>query len=220
MMRLDSTLLWIYETSFSLLVCVKITAFVFTFISCFQFSSLQLCIHLCQTTSACILTSQCQGSYIKLWLPATWHPSNCISLPSICSQFKMISRCAVFYKTPLSLFLSRSLSSCIRHIHPFLTLSLSVSLLLFLSDSFPLSVWFPKKWHVWWCAFLVTSLTWLCCLCSLCHCFALFFAFSVCFPNRDAAIAAAHACFFCFMSEMPLSSCLPACVCSPLDMAA
>lgn len=54
-------------------------------------------------------------------------------------------------QNPLSLLLSRFLSSCVRCIHPSLSfsltisLSMSVSLLLFLSVSFPLSVCLPNK---------------------------------------------------------------------------
>lgn len=64
---------------------------------------------------------------IKRWLPASWQPSNCNSLPSIFSQCKPIRRCAPLYKTPLSLSPSRSLSSCIRGIHPSLSHSASLS---------------------------------------------------------------------------------------------
>lgn len=105
--------------------------------------------------------------------------------------------CTALQNPTFSLFLSRSLSSCIRCIHPFLTLSLSVSLLLFLSVAFPLSVWFPKKWHVWWCGFLVTSLTCFYYLYSLCHCFALFDFLSV-FSMLRCSHCSCTCLFFCF----------------------
>lgn len=137
----------------SLFVCVekkKKKSFVFTFISCFQFSSWQLCIHLCQTTSACIPTSRCLAPTLNLWLSVSWQPSNCISLPSIFPQFKLISRCALLYKTHFLFFchvLYLPVSDAFIPLSLSLTISLfmSVSLLLFLSVSFPLSVCLPKK---------------------------------------------------------------------------
>lgn len=59
--------------------------------------------------------------------------------------------CTALSKTPLSLFLSRSLSSCVRCIHPSLSLSVSLSFSIIVSLSlFPtLSVWLPKK-HLMW----------------------------------------------------------------------
>lgn len=102
--------------------------------------------------------------------------SLCLSLPGIFSQFKLISRCALLYKkTPLSLFLSHSLSSCVRCIHPSLShsLYLSASVSLLLSLSFPLSVRLTKK-HLLcmgWCPLLATCPTF--CFCAFFNCFAL-----------------------------------------------
>lgn len=116
----------------------KRKGFVFTFVSCFQFGSLQLCIHLCQTTSACIPTSQRQAPAAELQPRASRQPAQpCVWLPGAFSQLELVSRCAPLYKTPLSLFLSRSRSSCVRCIHPSLALSPSVSISLFFSLSHP-----------------------------------------------------------------------------------
>lgn len=71
--------------------------------------------------------------------------SLCLSLPGIFSQFKLISRCIALQKNPLSLFLSRSLSSCVRCIHPSLTHYDSVSVSLLWPLPFPLSDRDTKK---------------------------------------------------------------------------
>lgn len=114
---------WIDETSFSLLfvhvnnkkrVCVRI-GFLFSvwlIAAVYPFMSNCQCMH--------PLPSQSQVPTVKLAACAWRQPWACVSrFPVYFSQLKLISRCALLYKkNPLSLFLSRSLSSCVRCIHP------------------------------------------------------------------------------------------------------
>lgn len=86
----------------------------------------------------------------------------CTLLPTTVSQFLLISRCALLYKAPLSLFLSRSLSSLPDAFPLSLMTSLSACASVLPSVSLCVCV-FPRTINsVCWHAFLVTFPTWSC----------------------------------------------------------
>lgn len=119
----------------------------FTFVSCFQFGYLQLCIHLCHQ---CIYPHiPVPGSHCKP-VAVCIMTAFSLLLSSAFSQLKLISRCALLYKNPLSLFLSRSPSSCQLHSSLSLTLCISLSWFLYYSLSlFPSLHQTYQKASVW-----------------------------------------------------------------------